>query len=308
MGRVSKYKKVKNFDPYSKKNKGNIDLSSVGIWGLGDNGRRKKKRSRTAIRLKGKRHNQTDHEFDAPPTQGDEFDLNDLLGTVKKQKVKNELKSQDDGTALLQRTETGNVASIPKTDQDEKQVRQILQVEKHALATEKKKEQETHKRMEGESKRAYRRRTKAETRHIIKNTTVEPNAEKKQKKKDFLNSKKKKRKKGTAMNYGDDDDDIMGRSEDAEPTLVTGERALAALARQSDDAVRFGEQAERPPIFRQLPRGAKPKQEKSETDSKGMTKAQIQKENNAMELMRRKVLAQYASIKAKRKRVGDFHL
>ena len=35
MGRVAKYKKVKSFDPYSKKNRGNVDLGQVGVWGLG---------------------------------------------------------------------------------------------------------------------------------------------------------------------------------------------------------------------------------------------------------------------------------
>ena len=59
MGRVAKYKKVKSFDPYSKKNGGNVDLSKVGVWGLGDNGRKAKKRSRRAevLRRNKKRRN-----------------------------------------------------------------------------------------------------------------------------------------------------------------------------------------------------------------------------------------------------------
>ena len=52
MGRVAKYKKVKSFDPYSSKNRGNVNLNQVGIWGLGDSGRKTKKRSRRAEQLR----------------------------------------------------------------------------------------------------------------------------------------------------------------------------------------------------------------------------------------------------------------
>lgn len=73
--------------------------------------------------------------------------------------------------------------------------------------------------------------------------------------------------------------------------------------------VHFTEQAERPPMFKQLPRGAKPKETKVTKGGKpGMTEAQIKAESNAMELIRRRAQAQYASIKAKRKRAGEFHL
>jgi len=96
MGRVSKYKKIKACDPYSKKNGGNVDLSTVGIWGLGDNGRKKKRKSRTAERLKaqkGKKHKKNKNNddgdgFDLPPSEADEFDLMDLMGSVKKQELK----------------------------------------------------------------------------------------------------------------------------------------------------------------------------------------------------------------------------
>merc|ERR1712174_89224 len=71
-----------------------------------------------------------------------------------------------------------------------------------------------------------------------------------------------------------------------------------------DTSVRFGEQAERPPTFRQIPRGAK-KTSKATTQSsksakgESMSEHQIEAEKNAMELMRRRVQAQYKAIKSR---------
>jgi hypothetical protein len=79
-----------------------------------------------------------------------------------------------------------------------------------------------------------------------------------------------------------------------------------------EDKVHFGEQAERPPTFRQLPRGAKAKEDKTKKSSssktKGMTDDQVEAEKDAMDMMRRRVQAQYAVLKEKRKRSGQFHL
>lgn len=313
MGRVAKYKKIKACDPYSKKNRGQVDLSKVGIWGLGDDGRKAKKRSRRSEQLRAgrkKRERSEDEDGFDLPVKRDEFDMKDLLGSVKKQKLSNPMKDDhaDKDSALFSANRVvvnGNVATIPKTDEDEKKVARLLNVRSQVKKEIEKKEAKKHARMEGESKNAYTKRTKAETRQIIKQTTETKNQEKKQKKKEFLNNKKKNKKKGSASYDTADERDGRGGGNGGESdTLITGERAIAMV-----DEVRFGEQAERPPVFRQLPRGAKSKEStKKESTKTGMTDEQVAAERNAMELMRRKIQAQYAAIKLKRRRDGDFHL
>lgn len=372
MGRVAKYKKIKACDPYSKKNAGKLDLSTVGIWGLGDDGRKKKKRSKTSERLRSKKiamqqqtargnnnknkdgkksknnTNNSSHPggdgFDLPPDEaGDEFDLRDLTGSVKRQQLPVPLQDGDengsggapssstgphhanDATHSIQEdrvvTSTGTVASIPKTERDEAKVNRLLNLDRQATEKEERKKLEGHARMEGESKRAYAKRTRAETRQIIKKTTMTKNVEKLQRKREFLKNKKKnKRKGGASTAFGDDgdNDDNYGeewgtpRQSESASSLMTGERAVAAIAA---DPVRFGEQAERPPVFRQLPRGARQSKgyhsgptKTDDEKSRGMTNAQVEAEKDAMERMRARVQAQYSAIKLKRRLAGDFHL
>ena len=169
MGRVSKYKKIKAVDPFSKKKKGKAAISSRAseyVWGSGDNGRREKKRS-----LKARRHQARKLEgasdgrrrareaagaggFDLPPSGKDDFDLTDLVGSVRRQKRPR----IDDGLAdTRRRTETvfrkskgGDTASaaagggsrsggatqptpsIPETDAEEKRVARILKLSKNS--------------------------------------------------------------------------------------------------------------------------------------------------------------------------------
>lgn len=299
MGRVAKYKKVKSFDPYSKKNGGNVDLSKVGIWGLGDSGRKAKKRSRRAEVLRRNKKRKTNDQndgFDLPPSDRDDFDLKDLVGSIKKQKVET-LRTAPSSISETRIAVGENVATIPKTDDDEKAVARVLRVEKQNKEIEKKQRLKAQARIEGESKRAYARRTKSETRQIVKQSTVERNPEKMKKKKEFLNKKKNKNKFKQQQQQ-----DFVGTEEEMEK-----DRQLDLLPEPED--VHFTEQAERPPMFKQLPRGAKAKETKQKKVAKpGMTEAQVKAESNAMELIRRRVQAQYASIKAKRKRAGDFHL
>lgn len=312
MGRVAKYKKIRSVDPYSKKNRGNVNLSTVGVWGLGDNGRKAKKRSRRSEQLRisqKKRPRSAEEEGFDLPAKRDEFDLKDLTGSVKKQKIIDPLKDGGKDKDLLSVDRVvvnGNVASIPKTDQDERKAAGVLNVKTQVQKEAKQKEAKNHARMEGESKNAYSKRTKAETRQIIKQTTETKNPEKKQKKKEFLNKKKKNKKKASAT--ATVEDIPRGNDNGENDSLITGERAIAE--------VRFGEQAERPPVFRQLPRGAQNKEggsmsskaAKKKAASKGMTEQQMEAENNAMERMRSKIQAQYAAIKLKRRQAGDFHL
>ncbi len=312
MGRVAKYKKIKACDPYSKKNGGKVDLNTVGIWGFGDNGRKPKKRSRRAEVLRANKITKREQEdgFDLPPSgRRDEFDLKDLMGSVKKQKLVNPMKddapTQDQDLFAVDRVKiNGNVASIPKTDEDEKKMARILNIKTQVKKELEKKESRKHARMEGESKNAFNKRAKAETRQIIKQTIERKNPGKTQKKKEFLTSKKKKKKGSFAG-----DEDFRGGPDDRESDiLITGERAIAMV-----DEVKFGEQAERPPVFRHLPRGAKReegslKKKAGGKPSSGMTAEDIEAESKSMELMRRKIQAQYAAVKLKRRLAGDFHL
>ena len=118
-----------------------------------------------------------------------------------------------------------------------------------------------------------------------------------QRKKEFMRNKKKNKKKGGTYSSFDGDVVVGGGGGDYEYD-VNG-RGLN----------------ERPPIFRQTPRGGKSKSKtssqivnKTSAKSKGMSDAQIEAEIGAMEIMRRRVQAQYAAIKSKRKIDNDFHL
>jgi hypothetical protein len=57
MGRVSRYRRVKKFDPCVSANGSgrNLDLDSVGVWGLGGDGRKAKKVSRTVLKIRAQR-------------------------------------------------------------------------------------------------------------------------------------------------------------------------------------------------------------------------------------------------------------
>ncbi|KAG7341071.1 hypothetical protein IV203_023022 [Nitzschia inconspicua] len=330
MGRVAKYKKIKSFDPYSKQNRGSFHANGV-IWGLGDNGRKAKKKSKTAEKLQARKmkrrekgKNGLNDEFDLPPSSKDEFDLADLMGSIKKEKVSVDLEAEDtklSSTAIptvssSSSTSIGNVARLPKTEHDESKVAKLLKLDRQ-LAEKSEESPYTFERMPGESKRAYNKRTKAETRQIIHKTTIKKNVEKLQKKKEFLKQKKLLKKNkgrggggGGGMNDNDDDDygddDYPTKSSSSsEPVLITGERAIAAL---KEDPVQFGEQAERPPTFRQLPRGAKPKKQGGASDNT-TTSTNVSSNAAAMEQLRRKVQAQYAMVRSQRRAAGErFHL
>jgi len=333
MGRVARYKKIKDIDPYSKKNGGKVDLSMVGIWGLGADGRKVKKRSRRSENLRASRNKNSkgrqrgdDIGFDLPPSgRKDEFDMRDLLGSVKKAKIKNLLQddiltssTSKDNVSLFATTKVqvgGNIATIPKDDGDEKKAARILNVQSQVQKEVAKVEATKHARKEGESKNAYNKRTRAETRQIIKQTSAKENPEKKLKKKEFLNQKKKNKKRSSSSNITDDWGDD-NEYQDGNDTLITGERAMAMV-----DEVRFGEQAERPPVFRHLPRGAKVQDKEVHSSTKsnhhkttttnrkgGMTEEEVLAEHRTMELMRQKIQAQYDVVKMKRRQAGDFHL
>lgn len=194
-------------------------------------------------------------------------------------------------------------------------------------------------RREGESMNAFNRRLKEETVKALAdnykksrggetttgsgtNVGEDGKMTKSQRRKEY--SKMRKRKKKGKGNYVVDPEGVgsggaSGLSKyDNDDGFVTGENAVSFL-----------EQAERPPIFNQLPRGAhkklklKMKGVKDDDDDcdgdgdgrkkrkKTMNEGTIKKEQDAMEVMRRKVQAQYAIMKAKRRQKEQgpsFHL
>jgi hypothetical protein len=109
MGRVSRYRRVKTFDPLgssSSRSSGRhggrgaaaLDLDAVGVWGLGSDGRRPKKVSRTVLKIraqkekKSKKNKSTGAKLsserrdvlDAAYEGEDDFDLSDPVGTLRR--------------------------------------------------------------------------------------------------------------------------------------------------------------------------------------------------------------------------------
>jgi len=288
MGRVARYKKIKSCDPFSKERNGRVVWDNVGVWGLGESGRKAKKRSKTAEKLRAakKRHRkqgkEDDHGFDAPPGK-DDFDLADIMGSIRKEKPSITLPEGPSRQATSGGTVVANqkdaIKSHEEAEEDVKTTR-LLKIDKQLETKEKSGPPLFMK--PGESKRAYDRRVKSETKHLIEQqSTRYTNPEKKERKKEFLKKKKQKKKKNKFKDLP-----LQHAPETIEEDrLVTVEEALAARG----ETPRFGEQAERPPEFKHLPRGAK-------------------KSNDGLNFTRMKIQAQYAAIKSRRKQQGDFHL
>jgi hypothetical protein len=378
MGRVARYKKVKkslskatpsggdrlSISNAGKDSKGGSNyFDTVGVWGLVDSGRKPKKRSRTSIKLRAQRNKKQPSladgkgYFDLACNDVDDFDMKDLVGTLKKESNPTEMASftatssmVTHATDSLQPMEpinttilasstvqisTAPAVSLPLPQSNVSTAIPSMDLEEEKLHKKLKKQVEpkvpvvaSEGRMPGETKRAYSKRVKIETRQIIQRANqLERNPEKRQKKKEFLTLKKKggrKRKiSSTRDGYNSDDEyandrnkdiapfdetekDDYGNTDTSRPKLLTGEQALAARDRAT--RVQFGEQADRPPVFRVLPRGASKLKKKSSTTELTKTPFEIKSEQLAMDLMRRKVQAQYATIKARRRVNGDFHL
>lgn len=310
MGRVARYKKVKSFDLFSKRNHdANLNLEHVGVWGLGVGRKRKKQPSRTAERLRAQRKKaKKDDDWDAPPNNddgggagADDFDLNDLTGSLRRQmppKVEDVVAPPVATTTTTIVPTTGRLSSENEllatalVDKEERHVTRLLKLNKQV--EKKKPVVASEGRMEGESKRAYHRRVAKEARQIIRRENMTThNPEKRQRKKEYL-KEKKKRKKNSHSGEG------AGRESNEDDDFITGDQAHAE--RQSQ--VLFGDQVEAPPVFRKLPRGATTKKTATGTSKSLKGTKAITAEQEAMDLIRRKVQAQYAMVKAKRKQMG----
>ena len=367
MGRVARYKKVKkslskatpkgaeriSINNNGKDSKGSIDyFDRVGVWGLGDSGRKPKKRSLASMKLRAQRNKKlpdTKDTYDLGCAEGDDFDMKDLVGSLKKEQQPTEVTTfastlhTSTSISSSKDTEQGvsvdKIISAPSADNASTTASQTLELPAKSNPAVSTKEliaiddERLHKkfeaqvvpkkstivksegRMVGESKNAYSKRVKQETRQIIQRANQQAhNPEKRLKKKEFLTQKKKN---GTSKKrknkFIDSDDDNALDEEDynnhESDKLLTGEQAVAARERAT--RVQFGEQAERPPNFAQLPRGANKiakKKQKLSTSTSLQTQQDIDAEALAMDRIRTKVQAQYAEIKARRRNNGDFHL
>lgn len=334
MGRVSRYKKTKSFD---KQHRG-----GEYIWGTTDLSS-KKKRSKTAEKLlakklKRKQRDQSAGGFNLPVGK-DDFDLKDMvIRKEKRARLDDALKSQSTSPMVSVAPSSkpkavvttnkvhigGKTVSvtIPEDEAAEKRMARSLKID---LKGQSKSESKIEARRPGESMTAFRQRMKVEVKKALgenikqtKGTATSgavdllgENGEEKmtrsQKKKEFLNMKKKAKKAkkaGVSRGYESDDYFDVKRKDDSDDdrkdAFLTGEQAAAQIS--------FLEQADRPPIFEQLPRGA---QNKSKLKMKGIEnekafktstidEEKIKAEQSAMEIMRRKVQNQYALLRAKR--------
>jgi hypothetical protein len=337
MGRVSRYKKTKSFD---KQHRG-----GEYVWGTTELSS-KKKRSKTAEKLlakklKRKQRDQTDGGFNLP-VEKDDFDLKDMVvRKEKRSRLDDCLKSQSTTSVVsvapslkpkaVVTTNKVNIGgktvsvTIPEDEVAEKRTARSLNIDLKTGQSKAEKKSSIEARRPGESMTAFRQRMKVEVKKAlgenIKQTKrnsnsvseekVDENGEEKktrsQKKKEFLNMKKKaKKSKKAGVKGGYESDDyfnekiMVDNNDTIKEGFLTGEQAAAQIS--------FLEQADRPPIFEQLPRGAQNKSklkmkgsegEKSVTSSK-IDEEKIKAEQSAMEIMRRKVQNQYALLRAKR--------
>lgn len=217
-----------------------------------------------------------------------------------------------------------NVAChIPADDREEIRAAKMLRMDpKTGKSTSKQatKKSSIEGRREGESMNAFHRRLKEDTANALaenykKNLSSndpapvgdggEEKLTKAQRKKEYSKMRKKKRKGKSST-----------RNSDQYDTLSDDEEAAAAVR------VSFLDRAEQPPTFsaKQIPRGAHKKLKmKMKDDGKNdgssskatMDEGKIKAEQNAMEIMRRKVQAQYALMKARRRQehqgANNFH-
>ena len=346
MGRVARYKKVKSFDPYSRESKQKRkSLHDEYVWGSSET-RKPKKRSLKSMtlrqqKLKNQRPNKRKQQqtinngFDIPPEE-DDFDLNDIIGSVKKQQVMNIIpkseppppttttttkKAQSSSSSPSSSTALSTSESLIETDN--------LDMVKHKMINERKEHQELlrfttknerqetkknvfEKKQKGESMRAYEKRIKEETRRIIdtnKLTTEKETASSKQQQQqqqagDDTTNKRRQRTKDYLQQKK------LKRKKKLQ-SFANNDTNDENYTRDSDNDDNFvtGEEAirqqqlaflnpvEQPPTFTQLPRGAPKK-------SKMLHKPKNTNSNNGRSSMdEAKIKAEQKSMEAMRLRV-----
>lgn len=341
MGRLSRYKKVKSVDPYAKN--GSSWKSDIGDCSTLH---RVKRKSKTALKMKeqkmsklqrrvrgnkGEDSSKTrgtksggsngwgdDDGYDLPPDGGDEFDLNDLLGSVKKQRHKSNL--------LL---DTNSVAQ-PIQTVSEKYTRKFQKVSEWDVAVASKgNEANNNSKKQTNNSITNKKDTakKGESSAITAKTSIREIIEscshpksnkqsdvlsssteisKQEKRKAFFDKKKlKKRKRSNGEFDGDNSDDDDNQLHNNSSNKMTFRRPA------------FDDQVERPPTFTMLPRGANKlaknrkatqsggKKDDNLSDDDNLTAMRIRKEQQALEAMRERVMKQYAILRESRRGGSD---
>ena len=255
-----------------------------------------------------------DDGFDLPPEGGDEFDMNDLMGSVQKQTHKS--------NPLL---DTNNVAqqsvqlSVASGEQKEKWTRKIQKVNFRdvAVASSGDKANALSSKKQTDKNNVKKEVTPVITantpiREIIEScsnpkppkkavaSSSSTDMSKQEKRKAFFEKKKlKKRKRGSDTIEDDDSDDHASRHQEFSSVGRTSQRPA------------FDDQVERPPTFTMLPRGANKlvknkktnncKNANNTSDDDDSAAMRIQREQQALDALRKKVVQQYAILRENRR-------
>lgn len=308
MGRLSRYKKIKSIDPFAKNGSWKSDIGDTTTL------RRVKKKSKTSLKMKEDKMNKLkgrkkkkgddgadrksggcngfgeDDGYDLPPDGEDEFDLNDMLGTVKKHKRKTNLLLDTNSASHLKPVSSsgGGEKWTATVEKDRRGIGAPSNGNKDDNNTQSSKNQKNkpnnsnnkaNTKLDGTltitAKTSIREIIEAhknpETKKQTKNKKS-PNAlTKQEKKKAFLNNKKlKKRKRGNGAS--DDEDEEEYANQQALHALHSQSRSSSTQPKQAktkEHAVKqqnhthtmvarsvMDIQVERPPTFTTLPRGA----------------------------------------------------
>jgi hypothetical protein len=344
MGRVARYKKVKSIDPFAKNGSWKSDVGDCATL------HRVKKKSKTALKMKEQKMSKLrrrtrgkkgdaiagrrgggsngwgdDDGYDLAPEGGDEFDLNDLMGSVKKQRHKSNLLLEDNasGSATQLLTPVTSYTKPSSNGNTSKSSAPSTATHTTNKANAKNKNDST-----------MTITAKTPTRNIIAACSnpvppkKQPNIDsstgvsKQDKRKAFFEKKKLKKRKRSGADDGDDDDDYNANRNAG--TKITAKKHLVKQQNNLDTMVSrtpaFDVQVERPPTFTMLPRGANKlaKNQKAanhhrdvvdisvgegDNDDAMATARRIQKEKQDMEAMRERVMKQYAILKDHRRMV-----
>lgn len=289
MGRVARYKKVKSVDPFAKRKAGEVNPLYEPKRG------------------KRRRHGAKPIEFDLVPKKEDNFNgtftSSDDVAKGKKQKSSqskhNVELSKKLGFQVFDLKEEAHMARFLQEDARSmnKKAKKRAKNGDNSVGKVNKNGQQNHiqDRFEGESMRAFEKRVKQETAQILKRELRPLGTKKKTKRNEFLKMKKAKKKGKT----------IAG--------ILNARNIDESEDENNMDMPVFGDQVERPPEFKQLPRGALAKKQNKRsgnaTNEAGLLKDEKQiAEQRNLEKLRERVQQQYAAIKAQRKKEGQFHL
>ncbi|KAL3802954.1 hypothetical protein HJC23_011577 [Cyclotella cryptica] len=333
MGRVARYKKVKSVDPFAK----------ARSWtdGVGDasNLRRVKKRSKTAQKLKEQKNNKLqrrlrgkslekkkrggsngwgdDDGFDLPPDGEDEFEINDMLGSIKKQRAKANDLLNDKSTNPNQMSTTFGAHAEKLSHKVEKvDLRGVSMGSKQPETQRSSAQSKTADVVAKANSNSSEITAKTPTREIIaacsnpksQQQSVDGTTSKQAKRKAFFEQKKlKKRKRDKNDDYEEDDTYIYDRN--SSQTKKTKAQSHNISPKAPVARCILDDQVERPPIFSALPRGAVAlsKMKKLTTAEKKCENEEekvdrIRKEQQALEAMRERVMKQYAILRESRRK------